>query len=126
MWDRPLMRRVLDLASRPLLRYLAPRAGCRHRSRFPNWPRDSLRERYARLVTPPARQPRSKVAYFHGCAANYFDDGVGDAVIAVLRKHGVEPDLPPQRCSGTPIETYGHRELAKEGATGESAIVRGL
>jgi Fe-S oxidoreductase len=34
----------------------------------------------------------------------------------VLRKHGVEPDLPPQRCSGTPIETYGHRELAKEGA----------
>jgi Fe-S oxidoreductase len=56
------------------------------------------------------------VAYFHGCAANYFDDGVGDAVIAVLRKHGVEPDLPPQRCSGTPIETYGHRDLAKEGA----------
>ena len=47
---------------------------------------------------------------------NYFDDGVGDAVIAVLRKQGIEPAMPPQRCSGTPIETYGHRELAKEGA----------
>jgi Fe-S oxidoreductase len=67
-------------------------------------------------VTSPDDPPRSPVAYFHGCAANYFDDGVGDAVIAVLRKHGVEPDLPPQRCSGTPIETYGHRDLAKAGA----------
>jgi Fe-S oxidoreductase len=37
-------------------------------------------------------------------------------VIEVLRKHGVTPDLPPQRCSGTPIDTYGHRRLAKEGA----------
>jgi Fe-S oxidoreductase len=74
-----------------------------------------LRDRHAGLVTSAGR-PRSTVAYFHGCAANYFDDGVGDAVISVLRKHGVEPDLPPQRCSGTPIETYGHRALAKDGA----------
>jgi Fe-S oxidoreductase len=65
------------------------------------------------------------VAYFHGCAANYFDDGVGDAVIAVLRKHGVEPDLPTQRCSGTPIETYGHRTLAKEGARVNLASMAG-
>jgi Fe-S oxidoreductase len=56
------------------------------------------------------------VAYFHGCAANYFDDGVGDAVIEVLKKHGVEPALPPQRCSGTPVQTYGHVDLALEGA----------
>jgi Fe-S oxidoreductase len=68
---------------------------------------------------------RSPVAYFHGCAANYFDDGVGDAVIGVLRKHGVEPDLPPQRCSGTPIETYGHRALAKEGARVNLASLAG-
>ena len=37
-------------------------------------------------------------------------------MINVLRQYGVTPDLPPQRCSGTPIETYGHRALAKEGA----------
>jgi Fe-S oxidoreductase len=36
-------------------------------------------------------QTGPRVAYFHGCAANYFDDGVGDAVIAVLHKHHVEP-----------------------------------
>src|SRR4029077_14597228 len=61
----------------------------------------------------------------HGCAANYFDDGVGDAVISVLRKHGVVPELPPQRCAGTPIETYGHRALAKEGARVNLASMTG-
>lgn len=116
LWDRPLMRRVLDLASRPLLKYLAPGARLSATIALPKLAARQLRERYARLVTSAGQMPRSKVAYFHGCAANYFADGVGDAVIAVLRKHGVEPDLPPQRCSGTPIETYGHRDLAKEGA----------
>ena len=77
------------------------------------------------LIPQAGQAARSPVAYFHGCAANYFDDGVGDAVIAVLRKHGVEPDLPPQRCSGTPIETYGHRALAKEGARVNLASMAG-
>ena len=58
----------------------------------------------------------AKVAYFHGCAANYLDDGVGDSIIALLRRQGIEPALPTQRCSGTPIETYGYRDLVKEGA----------
>jgi len=63
-----------------------------------------------------AQSGAAGTAYFHGCAANYFDDGVGDAVIRVLRRQGIEPALPPQRCSGTPIETYGHVDLVKEGA----------
>jgi Fe-S oxidoreductase len=84
---------------------------------LPRLARRQLRDRYPELIPWPAAQPRTGgVAYFHGCAANYFDDGVGDAVIAVLRKHGVEPALPPQRCSGTPIHTYGHLDLAREGA----------
>jgi FAD/FMN-containing dehydrogenase/Fe-S oxidoreductase len=115
-WDRPIMRRVLDLLSRPLLKHLATSARFSPGIALPKLATRQLRERHADLIPRPGQQPRSKVAYFHGCAADYFDDGVGDAVIAVLRKHGVEPDLPLQRCSGTPIETYGHRELAKEGA----------
>lgn len=116
IWDRPFMRRVLDLVSRPILRHLSASARFSPQIAMPKLATRHLRDRYAGLVPTPELGPRSKVAYFHGCAGNYFDDGVGDAVIAVLRKHGVEPDLPPQRCSGTPIETYGHRELAKEGA----------
>ncbi len=41
---------------------------------------------------------------------------MGDAVIRVLRQQGIEPALPPQRCSGTPIQTYGHVDLVKDGA----------
>jgi Fe-S oxidoreductase len=99
---------------------------------LPRLARQQLRDRYPELIPEAGRSAHSPVAYFHGCAANYFDDGVGDAVIAVLRKHGVEPDLPTQRCSGTPIETYGHRALAKEGArvnllsmTGYEKVVTG-
>lgn len=116
LWNRPFMRGVLDLLSRPILKHLAATARLSPQIAIPKLATRHLRERHADLVPLPGKRPRSKVAYFHGCAANYFDDGVGDAVIAVLRKHGVEPDLPAQRCSGTPIETYGHRELAKEGA----------
>jgi FAD/FMN-containing dehydrogenase/Fe-S oxidoreductase len=116
VWDRPGIRRLLDIATKPILRHLAETARWSPQLVMPTLARRHLRDRYAGLVSQAGQAPRSKVAYFHGCAANYFDDGVGDAVIAVLRRHGVEPDLPPQRCSGTPIETYGHRELAREGA----------
>jgi FAD/FMN-containing dehydrogenase/Fe-S oxidoreductase len=116
LWDLPFMRRLLDRLTRPLLKHLAQGARLSSQIVLPKLATSHLRDRHARLTTSPGEPGRSKVAYFHGCAANYFDDGVGDAVIAVLRKHGMEPDLPPQRCSGTPIETYGHRELAREGA----------
>ena len=116
VWDRPGIRRLLDIVTKPILRHLAETARWSPQLVMPTLARRHLRDRYPGLVPQAGLAPRSKVAYFHGCAANYFDDGVGDAVIAVLRRHGVEPDLPPQRCSGTPIETYGHRELAREGA----------
>ena len=116
IWDRPLIRRFLAVVTRPVLRRLAETAKLSAQLVLPKLAIRHLRDRYPQLIPTSMQTSRSPVAYFHGCAANYFDDGVGDAVIAVLRKHGVEPDLPPQRCSGTPIETYGHRELAKEGA----------
>ena len=115
-WDRPLIRRLLDRLTKPFMRGLAETARFSAQLVLPRLARRHLRDRYPELIPQAGQAARSPLAYFHGCAANYFDDGVGDAVIAVLRKHGVEPDLPPQRCSGTPIETYGHRALAKEGA----------
>ncbi|HXH86292.1 MAG TPA: (Fe-S)-binding protein, partial [Nitrospira sp.] len=116
IWNQPVIRRMLDVVTRLILRSLAKSARVSSRIVMPKLARKHLRDRHAKLVSQSGQAPRSTVAYFHGCAANYFDDGVGDAVIAVLRRHGVEPDLPPQRCSGTPIETYGHRALAREGA----------
>ncbi len=114
-WDRPSVRGLLEAATRPFMRRIAPTARLPKALLLPRLARRHLRERHADLVPPDGLSLRA-TAYFHGCAANYFDDGVGDAVIDVLRRLGREPDLPAQRCSGTPIETYGHRELAKEGA----------
>ena len=111
LWDRPLPRRVMEQALAPLLRLLAPTAKLPADMVLPRLAPRLLRERYAELTEERGRQ--GPVAYFHGCAANYFQDGVGDAVIAVLRKNGIEPVLPRQKCSGTPIETYGHIERVK-------------
>ena len=125
IWDRPLIRRLLDRLTKPFLLRLAETARLSPQLVLPRLAHRHLRDRYPELIPQAGHTARSSVAYFHGCAANYFDDGVGDAVIAVLRKHGVEPALPPQRCSGTPIETYGHRALAKEGARVNLASMAG-
>ena len=125
IWDQPLIRRLLDRLTKPFMHRVAETARLSPQLVLPRLARRHLRDRYPELIPDGGHATRSPVAYFHGCAANYFDDGVGDAVIAVLRKHGVEPDLPMQRCSGTPIETYGHRALAKEGARGNLASMAG-
>jgi len=111
LWDRPLPRRVMEQALAPLLRLLAQTAKLPADMVLPRLAPRLLRERYAELTEERGRQ--GPVAYFHGCAANYFQDGVGEAVIAVLRKNGIEPVLPRQKCSGTPIETYGHMDRVK-------------
>jgi FAD/FMN-containing dehydrogenase/Fe-S oxidoreductase len=117
LWDRPWFRKVLDRVTRPVMKRLAATARLPHDLLLPKLAATQLRARHADLIPPESSLSwPGGVAYFHGCAANYFDDGVGDAVIGVLRKHGVEPALPPQRCSGTPVQTYGHLNLAREGA----------
>ncbi len=116
LWDRPRPRAWLEWLTRPLLRRIADTARIPREMVLPRLAIRHLRDRYPELTEHAGSTNGRRVAYFHGCAANYFDDGVGDAVIAVLRRHGVEPALPPQRCSGTPIQTYGHVGLVAEGA----------
>jgi FAD/FMN-containing dehydrogenase/Fe-S oxidoreductase len=106
LWDRPFPRGILERLLQPVLQRLASTAKLPADMVLPRLASRLLRERYASLTEEGGHQ--SRVAYFHGCAANYFDDGVGDAVIDVLRRNGIDPVLPRQRCSGTPIETYGH------------------
>ena len=117
LWDRPFLRKLLERITIPIMRVVAPTARLPHDLVLPKLAPRHLRERYAHLIPSGTGSSQTRsVAYFHGCAANYFDDGVGDAVIDVLQKHGVEPALPPQRCSGTPVQTYGHVELVRDGA----------
>ena len=116
LWDRPGPRALLERLAAPFLKRIAPTAKLPADMVLPKLAPRHLRDRYPELTRPAPGGVGPRVAYFHGCAANYFDDGVGDAVIGVLQKHHVKPELPPQRCSGTPIETYGHVDLVKEHA----------
>jgi len=125
LWDRSIPRVVLEWLTRPFLRGLAETARLPREMVLPRLVSKTLRERHADLVARHHSASRPRTAYFHGCAANYFDDGVGDAVIAVLTRKGMEPALPPQRCSGTPIQTYGHVNLAKDGARFNLASLAG-
>lgn len=116
LWDRPFPRAILARLAAPLMKRIAPTAKLPADMVLPTLAPTHLRDRYPELTQSLNNAAAPRVAYFHGCAANYFQDGVGDAVISVLRKHGIDPALPPQRCSGTPIETYGHVDLVKENA----------
>ena len=115
LWDRPSIRALIEYVTRPVMRRIAATARIPRDMVLPKLAEKHLPERYPELVGN-RRTAEATVAYFHGCAAKYFDDGVGDAVISVLRQQGIEPALPPQRCSGTPIQTYGHVDLMKDGA----------
>ncbi|MBS3760625.1 MAG: anaerobic glycerol-3-phosphate dehydrogenase subunit C, partial [Halodesulfurarchaeum sp.] len=48
-----------------------------------------------------------KVAYFHGCYANYNTPEVGKAMVRVFEHFGYEVIVPEQRCSGTPMFANG-------------------
>ena len=111
LWDRPLPRRLLEQALSPILHQLAATARLPADMVLPRLASRLLRERHAGLTEEHGHS--GSVAYFHGCAANYFQDGVGDSVIEVLRRNAIDPVLPRQRCSGTPIETYGHVDRAR-------------
>lgn len=111
IWDNRPGRLLIEYLTLPWLKGLASTARIPSDMVLPRLAKRHLRERYADLV-----ESRSPIAYFHGCAANYIDDGVGDAVISLLRKNDVTPALPPQRCSGTPIQTYGLIDRVREDA----------
>ena len=62
---------------------------------------------------PTATGPR--VAYFHGCAANYFDDGWG-CRDRRLAETSVKPELHRNAVPGRRLETHGHVDLVKDNA----------
>ncbi len=60
--------------------------------------------------------PDRAVVYFHGCAANYYEQHVADAAIAVLERNGFAVIVPPQVCCGLPMISNGLYGQAREQA----------
>ncbi len=115
LWDRPSLRKVLERVTGHFFGKHYSGARLPADLLLPRIRKISLRESFRELTEEGGRT--GDLAYFHGCAANTLDDGVGEAMIRILsRASGYRLVLPVQTCSGTPIETYGHRDLALEAA----------
>jgi glycolate oxidase iron-sulfur subunit len=64
-------------------------------------------------VVKPEGKAKARVLYFHGCATNYLYGSIGQAVVDVLNKMGVEVLIPrEQTCCGLPIFMSGERETS--------------
>lgn len=114
LWDNKLVRPIMEVLAKPIMKAIAPTAGIPREMKMPKISSMTLREKYGHLTEEAGKT--GSVAYFHGCAANYLENGIGEAVINVLGRNGIEPVLPKQRCSGTPILTYGNKDIALENA----------
>ncbi len=57
-----------------------------------------------------------KVAYFHGCYANYNTPAVGKAMVRVYEHFGYEVVVHEQKCSGTPLFANGMLDDARRHA----------
>ena len=64
-------------------------------------------------VVKPEGKVKARVLYFHGCATNYIYGEIGQAVVDVLKKMGVEVIIPKdQSCCGLPIFMSGERDTS--------------
>jgi glycolate dehydrogenase iron-sulfur subunit len=70
---------------------------------------------------------RGRVAFFPGCAINYFQPELGAATIGVLNRLGYEVIIPEGlKCCGRPLLTLGDREAAEELAAHNTGILASL
>ncbi|MFC6768269.1 anaerobic glycerol-3-phosphate dehydrogenase subunit C [Natrinema soli] len=62
------------------------------------------------------RSDEKRIAYFHGCYANYNTPEVAKALVRVYEHFGYEIMVPDQSCSGTPMFANGMLEDARRSA----------
>jgi glycerol-3-phosphate dehydrogenase subunit C len=55
---------------------------------------------------PTPALPR-KVAFFHGCGANYYEPDLGAMTVALLEHNGIAVEVPKQDCCGLPLQSNG-------------------
>ena len=56
---------------------------------------------------PGPRAGAPSAVYFHGCAVNRFEPGLGRRAVAVLARNGVAVRIPAQGCCGLPLQSNG-------------------
>ncbi|TME20017.1 MAG: anaerobic glycerol-3-phosphate dehydrogenase subunit C, partial [Chloroflexi bacterium] len=54
------------------------------------------------------------VAYFYGCWVNYNERRLGEHVVAILERNGIEVIVPKQQCCGIPAVVNANMDLARK------------
>ncbi len=83
---------------------------------FPAFATQTFREWWRERGGARIEDPDRRVAYFHGCYANYNTPEVGRAMVRVYEHFGYEVLVPEQRCSGTPMFANGFLDDARREA----------
>jgi glycerol-3-phosphate dehydrogenase subunit C len=86
--------------------------GLHREAALPSYPGRTF-QRWARKHTsPPAAR---RVAYFHGCGANWSEPDVGQKTVELLEWLGCQVDVPKgQLCCGLPAQSNGMFDLARK------------
>ncbi|MEW6096055.1 MAG: anaerobic glycerol-3-phosphate dehydrogenase subunit C [bacterium] len=79
---------------------------------LPKIAHNSLRKQNLNKIS---KQEDGKVAYFHGCFANFYSvEDEGLALVKMLERNGINVMLPKQRCCGAPKIVAGNLEAVYE------------
>ena len=100
------------LASRPL-RLLGEKVlGVHHKAAVPMFAGRTFQGWAKKHDSPPA--PR-RVAYFHGCGANWYEPDLGEKTVALLEAIGCQVEVPRgQACCGLPLQSNGQFAAARK------------
>ncbi len=135
--DRPIKNRLLArvLKDRKLFHFLLRRASLAQKPvsegpylrhlpflfgeghtfrRLPTVAARPLRDRWDRIA-PRVEKPRLRVALFAGCLVDFVYPEQAEAMLRLVKNHGVQVDFPPdQSCCGLPAQMMGEKETARE------------
>ena len=104
--SNPFMRQIIEITLGIAAKaYFPPFT----RQRFSKWWRKS-HPPLSSSGTKPVRQ----VAFFHGCATEFYEPRVGQAAVYVLEALGFEVLVPPQNCCGLPLLSNGEFDAARK------------
>jgi glycerol-3-phosphate dehydrogenase subunit C len=79
---------------------------------LPSYPGRTFQRWARKHASPPAQR---RVAYFHGCGANWSEPDVGRKTVELLEWLGCQVDVPKgQRCCGLPAQSNGMFDVARK------------
>ena len=86
--------------------------GLDRRAALPAYPGRTFQRWARRHQSPPAAR---RVAYFHGCGANWSEPDTGEMTVQLLEWLGCQVDVPKgQLCCGLPAQSNGMFDLARK------------